>query len=266
MNPRVVPRDRLAEIMPTLLPRQGVIVLTPATLNVEWAVDATWDLARAVASASRPVTLIDLSLDQPVLDRDTAAPASEGIVDAFLYGVSLSHVARAQDAPGLHFIPAGTPPGDSSEVLASPRWPRLSRGFVAQGALMLLYAPPASLGALSLDPDALIVLSPNGYDPEGGGFPKIADRIDSGIPLMAVVTGASEPVPPSPTPGLARPSVSAFRPRSVAARAFPVKPTVIALAAMALAAIGVVLARRGSGPPAPARSDTVRPRARSPWA
>src|SRR5262249_18091701 len=129
MSPRALPLAQLPEVVSSLFSDRTTIVLTPATVDLPWAAQAAWAFARAATSRGRRVTLVDLSLEQPALDDGAARRSDDGIVDAFVYGASLSHVANEQDVPGLHYIGAGTFPSDPAEVWANPRWRRLSKGY-----------------------------------------------------------------------------------------------------------------------------------------
>ena len=198
MTTRELTRAQLPKLASWLLvDANTVVLLIPATEDAGWAASAAWDFARAAVSGARRVVLVDLSVEDPMLDRGARTSGPEGIVDAFIYGASLSYVAQEQEVPGLHYIGAGTHPTDPTEVWNSPRWPRLSRGFASEGALLILFAPPAALSELTVAPDGLVVLAPNGYDASQGQYPEIADKIARGTPLLSIVVDqprSDEPV------------------------------------------------------------------------
>ena len=148
-----------------------VVAIIPTTDNHRWACSRAWDIARASSDQSR-VVLVDLFLDQPVLDTGAAQSVEDGVVDAFLYGVSLNHVARAQDSPELYYIGVGTPTYNAAEVWSHARWNRLAKGFSNEGALLLLFVPPQAIPHMALLPDGLIVLGPSG--------PQVLDELLSG--------------------------------------------------------------------------------------
>ena len=135
-----------------------VVAIIPTTKNDRWASSQAWNIARAAAGLDSHVVLVDLSLERPVLDNEADNPAEEGIVDAFLYGVSLNRVARAQEPPGLHYIGVGTPTARPEEVWSHARWQRLAKGFTSEGALLLLFTPPSAIPHMTLLPNALILL------------------------------------------------------------------------------------------------------------
>jgi hypothetical protein len=65
-----------------------------------------------------------------------------GLVDSFLYGVSLSRIAQKVPESGELFImPTGTGPVDYDELFAQPRWRRLIAGFREVGAMLVIAAP-----------------------------------------------------------------------------------------------------------------------------
>jgi cell division septation protein DedD len=176
-----------------------VVAITPATGNTQWAAEAVWRIARAAAATGRSTALIDLNLENPSLHTLAKHPRDTGIVDAFLFGASLQHVASPDEDPNLHFIGVGTPPTEVEDVWASSRWQRLSRGFGQEEALLLLFLPPEALEALSLAPDLIIAVTPSGFGPRGPRSPHIRSAIDRGVPL-AVVSEPPEPALGNQTP------------------------------------------------------------------
>ncbi len=249
MTPREVTPAHFPNLAVTFFADRSVIAFTPATNDVAWAADATWAAARAVARSGRRVGLVDLSLEHPALDQRAADVSDEGIVDAFVFGASLGHVAREQE-PDLYFIPVGTAPTRPEDVWTSDRWRRLARGFHQEGALLLLFVPPAVLPRLSLELDGLVVLSPVGYAPEGLTFPGIGERLRQGTPLVAIVCNERTAPRPTPPPQPRR-SISVPRPR----KRLVVAP--LAFWSVAVLGAGTVLAlwlagRSGRPNPAPA--------------
>jgi hypothetical protein len=98
-------------------------------------------IARAQA-ANRRVAVVDLIGDAPPLQALVTSEDPHGIVDSFVFGVSLNKIANAVlDTPNLFVMPSGSTPIDYDELFPSPRWGRLSGGFREVGALMILAAP-----------------------------------------------------------------------------------------------------------------------------
>jgi len=239
MTPREVTPTHFPNLAATLIADCTVVALTPATNDVAWAASATWSAARAVARAGRRVGLIDLSLERPALHQGARDTADEGIVDAFTFGVSMGHVAREQE-PDLYFIAVGSISTDPNEVWAHARWQRLARGFRQEGAVLLLYVPPAALPRLNLELDGLVVLSPVGYAPDGLTFPGIGERLKRGTRLIAIVCNERSAPRPTPPPSR-RPSLGVRRPpkRPVIGPAVIGTVGVIGIAAVLAVTLGV---------------------------
>ncbi len=180
-----------------------VVALISATQDHEWAAAQAWAVAREATRGKPRVALVDLSLARPALDAGATLPSggAEGIVDALLYDASLTEVAQPQDEPGLHYLGVGTPTGNPPEVWAHPRWTRLHAGFKSQGALLLLFLPPAAIPHLALQPDGVIILARTGWSQEEQRHLGVSKWLEQGIPLLAVLSEPST-APPAPTGGL----------------------------------------------------------------
>ena len=101
----------------SLFADRWVIAITSLAEDSDWATAAAWSVARAAAETGRRTALIDLCLDEPKLHTQATRPLDTGIVDAFLFGASLQHVASQDENPNLHFIGVGTPTAEADEVL-----------------------------------------------------------------------------------------------------------------------------------------------------
>jgi hypothetical protein len=246
--PRQLPLSRLGHLIPPLIDQAALVALLPLTDDLTWAAKAAWDIARIAARDGRRVALVDLCVEQPALHQIVGGTlaSTEGIVDAFEYGVSLNKAAH--EVMGVFFIPVGSDTAKPAELYAHPRWRKLQAGFRSEGALMLVFLPPTGLSQLSAAPDGVIVLAPEGLPP---GFA-------TEVPLLGVVrdrwlpSGPRVSPPPLLVPAEAEPPHRAGRLR-------------IALAALVVAALAVggwaLLARaKESGgafiPPAPAPAPT----------
>jgi len=204
---RALPRSRLDVLVPSLLTGQALVSLVPATGDHAWAAGAAWDVARAAAKDGRRVALVDLWLEHPTLHEVVGLSPTEGIVDAFEYDVSLTKAAHEIDR--VFFIAAGTVTTHAGDLFANPRWRKLHGGFRSEGALLLLYLSAGALARLSSVPDGLIVLSPDGYEPESSIGQGITAAMERGIPLLGVVrerwTPLATPAPPSDPRAVAPP-------------------------------------------------------------
>jgi hypothetical protein len=101
-------------------------------------------LARAQSDARR-VAVGDLFAEsQPIQDL-VHSDDPHGIVDSFLYGVSLTKIAHAvPDAGQLYVMPSGTEPPDYDEILPNQRWHRLAAGFREMNSLLVIAVPTSA--------------------------------------------------------------------------------------------------------------------------
>ena len=93
-------------------------------------------------SERRRVAVGDLIGESPPLQALVSAEDAHGLVDSFMYGVSLNRVAYpVKGERELFVMPSGTSPIDYDELFLNPRWRRLASGFREVGALLVLAAP-----------------------------------------------------------------------------------------------------------------------------
>jgi hypothetical protein len=103
--------------------------------------EAALGIAR-VQAAQRRVALGDLLGDAEPIQALVQGDDPHGLVDSFLYGVSLTKIARkVPDAGELFVMPTGTGPVDYDELFGNPRWRRLIAGFREMGALLIIAVP-----------------------------------------------------------------------------------------------------------------------------
>lgn len=189
MSYREIPENRLSNLVPTLTAGRTVIMISALGSEAARVCYVAWNLARQVARAGTRTLLVDLDLESPALKKEASDSTDEGIVDAFLFGVSLNHVARQQE-PDLYYIGTGSAPVDPETVWASQRWQKLARGFKSQGAVMVLSVPLAAWGKMALEPDLLVLLAPRGWHPEAMRVPGLKRLLDSEVPVVVVVRQA----------------------------------------------------------------------------
>jgi hypothetical protein len=92
-------------------------------------------------SRTRRVAIGDLVGEVEPLQSLVTGDDPHGIVDSFLYGVSLNKIARQVDESGTLFVmPSGTEPVVTPDILRNERWSRLAAGFREVGALLVLVA------------------------------------------------------------------------------------------------------------------------------
>ena len=95
-----------------------------------------------VQAVHRRVAVGDLLGDAPPIQALVTGDDLHGLVDSFVYGVSLSKIARqVPEAGELFVMPTGTGPVEYEELFGSNRWRRLIAGFREVGALLILAAP-----------------------------------------------------------------------------------------------------------------------------
>ena len=119
-----------------------------AVVVVGGDVAATAQVALGIGRAQaqrRRVAIADLLGEAPPLQSLVQAVDPHGIVDSFMYGVSLNRIAYpVADAGELFVMPSGTEPFDYEDLFLNPRWRRLAAGFREVGALLILAAPASA--------------------------------------------------------------------------------------------------------------------------
>ena len=228
----------------------ALVVLMPLTDDLAWAGKAAWDIARIAARDGRRVTLVDLCLEHPTLHEVVGLNATEGIVDAFEYGVLLNKAAH--EITGVFIIPAGSDTAKPAEIYGHARWPKLQAGFRFEGALLLALLPGAALAQFSATPDGVFVLAPEGLP--------VGFALGRDVPLLGVVRDRWLPSGPrvSPPP-MPIPIEEPRRGRRVAFAALVVAALAVggwALLARAREAFIAPPAAPPAPPPAPATTST----------
>lgn len=194
------------------------------------AARAAIGLGRAQARIRR-VAIGDLVGEVEPLQRLVTGDDPHGIVDSFLYGVSLNKIARQVDESGMLFVmPSGTEPVVTPDIMRNERWRRLAAGFREVGALLLLVASSDAEGVheLAMMLDGVVVV--------GDAASVLA------VPRNSVLAHVDAPAPvPTPVPEV--PAVVPER-APIATR----KPSPVLLPAQD------VVEKRVLAPPAPART------------
>lgn len=129
------------QLGPTIDPYHAVVVVGAdpiATAQVALGIGR-------VQGERRRVAIADLLGEAPPLQSLVHADDPHGIVDSFMYGVSLNRIAYPVDGAGELFVmPSGTEPIDYEDLFVNPRWRRLAAGFREVGALLILAAPASA--------------------------------------------------------------------------------------------------------------------------
>jgi hypothetical protein len=100
-----------------------------------------------VQARRRRVAIGDLVGEVSALQALVPANEGHGLVDSFLYGVSLTRIAHPIDsAKNLYVLPSGMEPIDYDSILRSDRWSKLTSGFREVEALLLILVPARASG------------------------------------------------------------------------------------------------------------------------
>jgi len=113
-----------------------------------WPAQAAIALARAIATGSRPIVLVDLDFERPALHERLDISNSEGVADALLFGASLERLTLEPAGELFGFVTPGAVAPDPAALMASGEWTRLLAELAAGNSLMLAFAP---LGVPGLD-------------------------------------------------------------------------------------------------------------------
>lgn len=253
-SPRQLPLSRLGHLIPPLVESQALVALVPTTADLVWAAKAAWDIARIAARGGRRVALVDLGVEEPALHQTVGLTPSDGIVDAFEYGVSLAKAAHEVD--GVFFIAAGSYTASAGDLYAHARWRKLQAGFRSEGALLLLFISATGLGKLSAVADGAIVLAPEGLDPASAVGQELAVVVERGTPLLGVARDRWMPTP-SATPAFDLPPEPDRRPRGTRAAVATLVLAGAAVGGWALFATATESFLTPSHTPAPRPVDTT---------
>jgi len=217
--------------------------------------DATARVALGIGRAQsgrRRVAVGDLLGEAPPLQSLVTGDDPHGLVDSFVYGVSLNRIAhQVPDAGELYVLPSGSEPLDYDELLAHTRWRRLASGFREVGALLVLAAPASAprVADLVAATDGAVL---------------VGEMVPRELPVARVLAGVRAPragrgAAMMPTPDVTPTAIAAAPPPRSRAR---VPQRVLAAAlVLALVSVGVWLARRpfaeGPRPRAEPTTDTA---------
>ena len=201
-------------------------------------------LARAQASRRR-VALGDLLGDAEPIHRLLRHDDPHGLVDSFLYGVSINKIAQRVDGDGeLYVLPSGSEPPSYEDVFTNTRWQRLVNGFTETGALLVIAAPidAARVEDVIRLGDGAVLVGEGTLPGEASG--KLLGRVccPSPAPVAAPAQAAIAESVNATDASAITPLVETRRPRW----RFPLAPAPTAGVALALslAAVGIWLASR----------------------
>jgi capsular exopolysaccharide synthesis family protein len=120
-----------------------VIVVTSA-VPAEGKTTIAVDLAHAMALTSVPVVLVEMDLRRPTLSRHLDIDPRRGVTTALLGHEPASDMLQTPFAalPNFTVLPAGRLPPNPSELLGTDRAADLLAGLAADGASVIVDAPP----------------------------------------------------------------------------------------------------------------------------
>ncbi|MBZ5734967.1 polysaccharide biosynthesis tyrosine autokinase [Nocardioides sp. TRM66260-LWL] len=100
------------------------------------------NLAATIASAGRPVTLVDADLRRSTVARRLHVDDVVGLTDVLIGSVEVHEALReSPDVPGLRILPAGSVPPNPSELLGSQAMSSLLRTLADDGIVLVDAAP-----------------------------------------------------------------------------------------------------------------------------
>ncbi|HXY29950.1 MAG TPA: SPOR domain-containing protein [Gemmatimonadaceae bacterium] len=236
------------------------------------AAEVALGIARAHARRRRVVVGDGVGELGPIEDL-VPVDAPYGLIDFFVYGVSLTKVAHPVDpARNLFVIPSGTAPIDHDALFASEEWARLIRDFRIVEALLLVVVPAhqAGVGALASAMDGAVLV---GRVVPPAGAPVRAHIRPDGVPLLAPPRASARPGLPDDfvanRDGAGEPvPLTADRTATAPARVRLPPPVVLAggIAAVVVAAVAWALLRPVSSHTGSADGDHAAPVAAAPVA
>jgi hypothetical protein len=160
-----------------------------------------------VQAIHRRVAVGDLLGEAPPLQALVTGENPHGLVDSFLYGVSLTRIAQqVPDSGELFVMPTGTSPPDYDDIFPNSRWRRLIAGFREVGALLIICAPANAPHVHDLvDVSDGVVIVGDVVPPEVS----VAQSLAWIRPRRAAPAAAAEPVPAQGAPAVeGKPAVS----------------------------------------------------------
>jgi hypothetical protein len=133
--------ERGREIGLTLNASHAIVVIGSDPVSTS---EVALGIARVQAQRRR-VAVGDVFGEAPPLQALVRNDDPHGLVDSFLFGVSLNRIAApVPDSGDLFIMPTGVAPIDYDELFVHPRWSRLVAGFREAGALLVLVAPASA--------------------------------------------------------------------------------------------------------------------------
>ncbi len=186
-------------------------------------------IGRAQAKRRRTAVGDLFAESQPIQDL-VHSDDPHGLVDSFLYGISLNRIAHAVPGAGELFVmPSGTEPPNYEDMLGHPRWLRLAVGFEEVGALLVVAVPASApkLAELVDSTDGIVFVGPVAV----GDIPttSVLGTIEAPRARGEATTSAEQPASPAVASGVLRKKAPRWRATSFAGLGISV--TIAAIAA-----------------------------------
>jgi capsular exopolysaccharide synthesis family protein len=124
--------------------RQLDVLMVTSAIPGEGKTTVAVNLARAISLTGRAVVLVELDLRRPTFARHLDIDPRGGVTAALTQQAPLGELLQTPvpDHPNLAVLPAGRLPPNPSELLGSPAMEELLRQIAADGAMVILDAPP----------------------------------------------------------------------------------------------------------------------------
>ncbi len=151
-------------------------------------------LAGRLVDMGAPVTVVDGSIEEPVFSKGLPEDGDEGLVDAVLFGVSSSTVARRTLMHGVRLVTAGSYPISVPAVLGAEAYRTTLQKLAREDATVLLVLPSSYASVAAGAASQLIIV-----ERDLPALERVARNLRSAEDLRDVrfvaVLSASEPVP-----------------------------------------------------------------------
>jgi hypothetical protein len=154
---RPVITDELMDWMPPLAQHFAAGVTAFVGSDAGRAARLAADAAAWIGERGRQVTLLDGCIEHPVMAKALPEDGDDGLVDAVLFGVSTTIVARRTLAEGVTLITSGSHPFSIESVFASEKMRSLLAGLSEQGPVLVVLPPSYLRFALHLFDTVLAV-------------------------------------------------------------------------------------------------------------
>ena len=119
-------------------------LLITSTIKGEGKSTAAVNIGKTMAQGGEKVLLIECDLRLPTLSSKMGIPSGAGLSDVLRSKAGINDVIYEVES-GLYVLPAGTPPSNPSELLASKRMKKLLTMLEKHFTYIILDAPPVTV-------------------------------------------------------------------------------------------------------------------------